>query len=146
MTPPILAFAGKYRFLSNFYPAPVFYEHRLWPTAEHAYQSAKTTDDYQRQRIWCVSSPGIAKRLGQSLVLRSDWENVKRSIMETILRSKFEAGTKLGDMLEATRDARLVEGNTWGDTYWGECPLGHGSNHLGLLLMKIRTDIECTGL
>jgi len=31
----------------------------------------------------------------------------------------------------------LIEGNTWGDTYWGVCR-GRGSNNLGKLLMKIR--------
>jgi predicted NAD-dependent protein-ADP-ribosyltransferase YbiA (DUF1768 family) len=31
----------------------------------------------------------------------------------------------------------LIEGNWWGDTYWGVCN-GVGENHLGKLLMKIR--------
>lgn len=34
----------KYRFLSNFWPAIVFYDGLEYPTTEHAYQAAKTLD------------------------------------------------------------------------------------------------------
>lgn len=40
----IFTFAGPYRFLSNFYPAPFVWDDILWPTSEHAYQAAKTLD------------------------------------------------------------------------------------------------------
>jgi len=33
----------------------------------------------------------------------------------------------------------LVEGNDWGDTYWGQCK-GRGQNHLGKLIMRIRAE------
>lgn len=40
-------------------------------------------------------------------------------------------------MLKATGEQQIIEGNTWGDTYWGTCnDVGH--NHLGKILMKIR--------
>ena len=43
----------------------------------------------------------------------------------------------------ATRpaDAELVEGNTWGDRYWGRVG-GEGRNRLGITLMRIRGDIR----
>lgn len=37
-----------------------------------------------------------------------------------------------------TGNEELVEGNYWGDTFWGVCR-GRGENHLGKLLMKVRT-------
>lgn len=36
-----------------------------------------------------------------------------------------------------TGDAELIEGNNWGDTFWGVCN-GRGENMLGKLLMEIR--------
>lgn len=64
--------------------------------------------------------------------------------MEEILRMKFTQNTKLRKRLLATRNERLVEGNTWHDNFWGECYCPHcenkvGLNHLGKLLMEIRT-------
>src|SRR6185369_8674281 len=44
----ILEFQGDNRFLSNFFPAEVIYEGITYPTAEHAYQAAKTLDPEQR--------------------------------------------------------------------------------------------------
>lgn len=43
--------------------------------------------------------------------------------------------------LIATGDSQLIEGNTWGDTYWGVCR-GKGQNKLGKLLMKVRDIIQ----
>lgn len=36
---PITSFLGEYRFLSNFYPAPVSYLGLRYPTVEHAFQA-----------------------------------------------------------------------------------------------------------
>jgi ribA/ribD-fused uncharacterized protein len=70
--------------------------------------------------------------------IRPDWEQVKIKIMEHCLLQKFAPKTKLLDKLLATKDLEIIEGNTWGDVFWGQCPLGTGENHLGKLLMKIR--------
>ena len=37
-------FSGKYAFLSNFFPAEVVLEGEKYPTVEHAFQAAKTTN------------------------------------------------------------------------------------------------------
>ena len=42
--PPILGFRGEYRFMSNFYPVSVNFNHQWFPTVEHAYQAAKVRD------------------------------------------------------------------------------------------------------
>src|SRR6185503_14597055 len=38
------SFKDEYRFLSNFYPAPVQFDGIRFPTVEHAYQFARTLD------------------------------------------------------------------------------------------------------
>lgn len=136
----ISSFQGKYRFLSNFYPAPVKLDDIEYPTVEHAYQAAKTFDPTQRFLVCIAPSPGRAKAAGRHLSLRSDWEQVKLEVMENLLRQKFRKNP-LRTMLIETGDAELIEGNEWGDTYWGVCN-GEGQNHLGQLLMKIRNNLK----
>lgn len=133
-------FDGDYKFLSNFYPAPVVYETIQFPTVEHAYQAAKTDDIVERVAIALTASPGQAKRTGQKLKLKQDWHLHKRRIMEELLVQKFMK-PELRAMLMATEGHDLVEGNYWGDTYWGIYN-GKGHNYLGKILMSIRNGIS----
>lgn len=135
---PILAFMGEYQFLSNFYPVKVEYEGKIYPSVEHAYQAAKSLDDAVREQIRNLPTPGQAKRAGKKVDLRKDWQLVNISIMEKLLRQKF-SNPELKERLLKTGKRELVEGNTWGDTFWGVCK-GVGENHLGKLLMQIRDD------
>lgn len=57
--------------------------------------------------------------------------------MRAILESKF-SDKQLYNLLLETKPRLLVEGNYWGDTFWGQCPVGVGENNLGKLLMEIR--------
>lgn len=142
--PPIHEFQGRYRFLSNFWPSVVTYDGERYPTVEHAYQAAKSDDPAYRLRISVETqgSPSVAKRIGRSAKLRPDWDAVKLDIMLGLLRQKFSPGhEELREQLLNTGDAELVEGNTWGDTFWGRCR-GTGYNHLGRLLMQVRREIR----
>ncbi len=133
----IKEFTGKYRFLSNFYPAPLIYEGIQYPTSEHAYQAAKTLYIESRFMIAELKTPGQAKRAGRKIIIRSDWENVKLQVMEDILFCKFNQNPRLMGLLIDTGTQELQEGNYWGDRFWGVCR-GSGQNHLGNLLMKVR--------
>src|SRR4051812_15736717 len=137
----IAEFQGEYRFLSNFYPATVVFEGITYPTAEHAYQSAKTTDMVQRRRIAALATPADAKREGRALQQRPDWERVKFDVMERCVRDKFTRNPELRGKLLATDDAYLEEGNTWNDRIWGVYQ-GQGENRLGKILMKVREDLR----
>ena len=128
----------KYRFLSNFWLADVYYEGCIYPSTEHAYQAAKTLDIDARKMIQEAPSPGKAKRLGQMVVYRPNWENIKYSVMEYLLRQKFNH-SELKQLLLETGLEELIEGNTWGDVYWGVCD-GKGENNLGKILMDLRRE------
>jgi ribA/ribD-fused uncharacterized protein len=135
-------FDGVYKFLSNFEPAHVIYEGARYDTAEHAYQAAKTTDENLRKQFYAGKiSPSYAKRLGQKLPLRPDWEQIKLSVMHEIVRFKFTHNPIMRQNLLATGNAELIEGNWWGDTFWGVCK-GVGENHLGKILMDVRTELR----
>lgn len=134
-------FHGDYRFLSNFWPAKVKLDGITYPTVEHAYQAAKTTDARHREAIRAAISPGFAKRIGKLLVLRPDWEQVRLDIMYDLVSQKFRNDADLKDRLLGTGGAWLIEGNTWGDTFWGVCN-GIGKNHLGKILMDVRGELS----
>ena len=134
-------FVGKHEFLSNFYPSVVeMFDGQIYPTAEHAFQAHKTHDLGLRYDISQMSTANAAKKAGRRLVLRDDWEDIKLSIMEGILFKKFTQNLDLRESLLATDGAELIEGNTWGDKFWGVCE-GKGYNHLGMLLMKLRATL-----
>jgi ribA/ribD-fused uncharacterized protein len=139
MTQAITSFTGEYRFLSNFYYSPIEYEGIRYPTVEHAYQAAKSLDKEERQRIALLTSPGKAKQYGRTMKTRGDWRKVNFSVMEDLLRLKF-SDQKFRGLLSRTGDSELVEGNTWGDTFWGQCN-GVGLNVLGRFLMKVRSSL-----
>lgn len=127
---------GNFKWLSNFYMVNVDYDGEFYPSTEHAYQAAKTLNLAERREIQEAATCGKAKRLGQKVELRSDWEEIKIEVMRDLLFQKFSY-PDLQDKLLATGDQHLVEGNTWGDRFWGVCE-GRGLNHLGRLLMDVR--------
>jgi ribA/ribD-fused uncharacterized protein len=129
----IKEFQGEYRFLSNFYGSN--------PTVEHHYQAAKTLNDIEKEYILSAPTPTIAKKRGRRIQLRSDWINIRLNVMESLVKEKFTRDTELGAKLVATGDEELVEGNYWGDTFWGVCR-GVGQNHLGKILMKVREELR----
>lgn len=132
----INSFSGGYRFLSNFFFSPVVLDDIEYRTVEHAYQAAKTHDLAMRTRICLADTPGEAKRLGRKVVLRPEWETVKLDVMYWLVQQKF-SNPALKRLLLATGEAELIEGNSWGDTFWGVSK-GVGENHLGRILMRVR--------
>ena len=136
----IKGFRGRYRWLSNFWPASVTLEGMVFGTVEAAYQAAKTLDLEHRRTIAGLAKPGQAKRFGRKLKVRDDWQEVKLAVMENLLRQKF-ANADLRQKLLDTGDAYLEESNAWGDRWWGVCD-GKGENHLGKLLMSVREELR----
>lgn len=139
MAPTVDRFVGDFAFLSNFYRSVIYVDGRRYATVEHAYQAAKTSDVASRELIRKAKTPSLAKKLGQAVTLRADWDAVRLQVMEDLVRKKFE-NPFLRPMLLATAGAELVEGNLWNDTFFGVCR-GVGQNWLGKLLMKVRDEI-----
>ena len=136
----ILEFQGNYRFLSNFYLCSFTWDGVRWSHSEAAYQSAKTANPLDRQKFINLT-PSQAKRYGKQILIREDWELVRVEIMAEILYAKFSQNPSLKQLLINTGNSILIEGNSWGDCFWGVSPVGsnNGLNHLGRLLMELRT-------
>lgn len=138
---PIDSFSGEHHFLSNFHLAEVTYDGVTYPSTEHAYQAAKTLDLAARRKIRECGKPNRAKGLGRKIKMRANWESIKLSVMEDLVRQKFTKHADLKGLLLETGDRKLVEGNWWKDIYWGVYN-GVGQNHLGKILMKIRGELR----
>ncbi len=114
---------------------------QLWMTVEHYFQGMKTLDPQVRERIRMAPTPGKAKALGRGCRLRANWEEIKIPVMRMALRNKFLPTNSDGRYLLNTGNALLLEGNDWGDKYWGVVN-GQGENWLGHLLMARRAEIR----
>ena len=135
----IQEFNGANRWLSNFAPCNVILDGVVYPSTENAYQAAKTVIKQERAQFEGITA-GQAKRAGQRVTMRPDWDAIKLPTMENLNRQKYTL-EPLRSKLLATGFSELREGNTWGDTFWGVCN-GRGDNHLGKIIMKIRTDLQ----
>lgn len=147
MTLLIERFAGDYDFLSNFYPSPIVLPDwhaaagNTAATVEHAFQAAKTAVPSEARHVLSAPSPFVAKRRGRGVTLREGWDEGRVQIMLGLLRLKFALHSDLSHRLLSTRYAYLVEGNTWGDYFWGKVD-GRGTNMLGRLLMLVRAELD----
>lgn len=142
---PITKFRNDYFFLSNFYPCQLRVAGILYITAEHLYQASKVEHRIGKLMIANVDTPGEAKELGKKVKLIDNFDSKKFDIMSTIVRLKFYGNDSLREMLLQTCDEQLIEGNYWGDTYWG-CVLRNGiwvgENNLGKILMATRSELR----
>lgn len=136
----VKGFFGKYRYLSNFHLAPVYFEGILYPSTEHAYQAAKSIDPNTRLEFIPLTCAD-AKNKGQIIEIRPDWDRVKYDVMFAVIFDKFFRHEDLRIQLLETEDKYLEETNHWGDKYWGVCD-GEGQNNLGKILMKVREIIR----
>ena len=132
----------RYAFLSNFYEASVTYEGLTYGSNEAAFQAQKCVTEEEKIPFTKIP-PSKSKSMGRRVQLRPDWEQVKVGIMEEIVRAKFTQHPELAAQLLATGDKVLVEGNRWGDKFWGvDNRTGQGENHLGKILMKVRKELR----
>lgn len=112
---------GKYvhSFLSNFYPCRLKWEGAIYPSLENAYQAAKASDRAEREPFENVT-PGAAKKMGRRVgSYRPEWDEVKLGVMGLLVIQKFTIHEPFRRRLLETGEAELVEGNDWGDDFWG---------------------------
>lgn len=138
----IKEFKNQYFFLSNFYECPVYYNKLVFCNAEAAFQAQKVIDEKEQYKFINLNA-SQARKLGKTIVLREDWEEVKDNIMYEIVKRKFTVNKELQQKLIDTKDEELVEGNWCHDTYWGvDSKTGIGKNKLGKILMKVREEVK----
>lgn len=134
----ITRFKDEYRWLSNFAEVSVEWEGSVYSSVENAYQAAKSMDE--SWRVYCATEnrPGKVKKASRRISVREDWEEVKIGVMKALLEQKFSKEPYMSLLIE-TGNTYIIEGNNWGDTFWGvDLTTGEGYNVLGNLIMDIR--------
>lgn len=151
--------------------SPIIYKGKSYKTSEHLYQALKYIyEDAPIINIEYVelirkaNTPNKAKILANQMIcskynwqeelnniikkyqkigvkIRKDWDNVKISVMRTVLELKFNKDLHCQQVLLSTGDAQLIENSPY-DSFWGIGPNGVGSNMLGKLLMEIRNQLN----
>lgn len=130
-------FQGEYHWLSNFEECGIEYNGFIYPSVENAYQAAKMKNKEDVLKFLNLTS-GQAKQLSKTLPIRNDWGNLKIYYMREFLIQKFSQ-KPYRDLLMDTCGLDIIEGNHWGDKYWGVClKTNNGQNNLGKLIMSIR--------
>lgn len=134
----IMQFNGEYSWLSNMSTfTPFIIDGISYNSTENFYQSRKSENSGVRIKVSKLS-PMQSKQYGKHIELRKDWEEVKVDVMKEGLSYKF-AVPKMMNLLANTGVVRIVEGNTWGDKFWGvDIRTGVGKNTLGQLITEIR--------
>ena len=140
----IASFTGDHAFLSNFYPQGFYMKNQWFKSAEHAFQAAKAFIPEERQSIIDSCSARDARSIGWKCSPIDGWEDMRIEVMREVLSCKFSV-TNLTEMLLATDEKYLIEGNNWEDRFWG-CEIVRGKfvgeNNLGKLLMEIRQEFQ----
>lgn len=139
----ITSFRNSYYFLSNFFLTKVHIDGMTFPSSEHAYMSYKSDD--QNWKSQCMDphiTPSEIKKRSLLIPMNSkEWDGRKKFVMKRVLKAKFQDPT-LAQWLLDTGNRELIEGNTWGDKYWGvDIHTGEGQNVLGKLLMEVRAEL-----
>lgn len=147
----IKEFRGEHFFLSNYYTAPFLWRNHQFHSGEQAFAFAKSffathdrmTNLYQSS-VMDTKAPGEAKKIGRGMEINvPEWDKHKVQYMREIVHAKFAGVQGLAGQLINTGACMLVEGNDWGDKFWGRCldkSTGKmvGLNTLGTLLMEER--------
>lgn len=142
---PILDFysvKNLYGEFSNFALFPIVIDGVNWPTSEHYYQAHKYNEPELIEKVRNAPTPMIAAMIGRDpkFPKREDWDTYKDIAMEIAVRAKINQYPVLQELLKSTGESFMYE-HTTNDCYWGDCGDRTGQNKLGLLLMKLRSEL-----
>ena len=151
-------FLGRLSPLSNFHECPIKDKGRTFNSAEQMYQFCKAKEHGDMKAMAAImlcNTAKAAKEEGKNIhvPLGNDPDGLKRrheSIMDNVLRCKFEQNQHLQIALKQTGDKVLYEANEH-DDYWGTGvglrdkalfqKTKRGENKLGQLLMHLRNEL-----
>ena len=130
---------------SNFSSFAVKWKDKIWQTSEHAYQAAhffKTAPSLVK-KIYKEKSAHEAYKLAKANTNKvpKDWEQIKVTVMEDIVRHKLKQNSYVKHKLIQTGKRFIVEDSPK-DNFWGWGLKRNGRNELGKIWMKLRDEIN----
>lgn len=131
--------------LDNFSSFKVMMDGVLYSTSEHAYQAAKFSESAPEVAKLIIDSYSAhdAQKLAHKYIdrQRADWDEIKVSVMERIIRLKTEQNPYVRKKLLETGDYPICEDSNK-DSFWGIGFNRDGRNELGKLWMKLREELR----
>jgi N-glycosidase YbiA len=141
---PINFVESLWTYLSPFsaHQIDIWGEH--FATLEHAYQASRIKHGPERDAIKNAQSPKDAWREGQKYknnpeLMVPDFN--KDAVMEELMRAKIAQHPDIAEILRDSGDRELLKVYDT-DFYWGTGNDGTGENRMGLLWMKLRTELK----
>lgn len=141
--PTSFDYNGKWikNWFSNMEPCEIIIDGQVYNSVENYYQAMKSP--YPRiQKLIATTTPSKSKQMGRRIEMRTDWNDVKYSVMKKALHAKWG----LLDYKEALIDTGneiIIEWNNWGDRIWGvDIRDDKGQNLLGKALMEVRDELR----
>lgn len=115
----------------------------IFKTFEHAYQASRINPGPERDAIKQATCPMDAWREGQKhknnpALLIENYD--KDTMVEKLFRLKLAQHPDIKDVLLATKERELQKVYDT-DYYWGTGADGSGENRMGLLWMKLRSEL-----
>jgi len=156
---------GLYCTFTNYHVAPMIIDGLSYDSVEHWYQSNKFTCPIYKEIVRKAKTPHQSKVFGSMFVvkngyawrlalnktiqehldrgvkIRSDWEDIKESVMSKGLDAKFRQHPELKKLLLSTGDKQIREKSSI-DYYWGTGKNNTGKNRLGHLLSELRMTLR----
>ena len=142
------SFSGDLEFLSNMHKIPIYFneskydnfqpDFKVYPSSENLYQALKCKYIKDRELFQNVD-PYKSKRIGKTVEIRYDWDNVRLEAMKLAIDLKFK-NIELAEKLIDLPDDKIIEFNNWGDRFFGICN-GEGLDHLGKILRAKKQQI-----
>ncbi|KAE8218825.1 hypothetical protein CF326_g9084 [Tilletia indica] len=128
-------------FLSPLFPSRISTSHFEFSNAEAAFQASKFAQNPELQsdiiKTVCIKDT-IDKVQRWNSYLPVDWEERRIPVMKSLQMLKYVQNIQLQARLLQTGDAHLIyKSNT--DSFFGSGHDGQGLNHLGRILMEIRS-------
>ncbi|MGL1889689.1 MAG: NADAR family protein [Reichenbachiella sp.] len=152
----VAAFRSDSNPLSNFYMCNITIGGQLFKSSEHAYQWKKCRNAKRpdlAERVLAAPTPAAAKRLVSELSPEhaASWDKIKTTVMNYVLRAKWNACGMFRQTLMKTLGMSIAEATQ--DTFWGVGVAPNlaqttrpskflGTNHLGKCLESIRNHVN----
>ncbi len=141
----IYFYPPEYYVFDNFSSFQIEYKGKIYPTSEHAYQTAKfiNTDSKLAEKIRNAKSAHLAFKIAEenSYKKQKNWDDIKLTVMKEILICKVNQHEYVKKKLLQSGDREIVE-DSWRDNYWGWGENKQGENHLGKLWMEVRKEFQ----
>jgi ribA/ribD-fused uncharacterized protein len=130
------------QYLSAFSAHAVTYKGVTYPTVEHAYHCQRYSDPKIKDEIRKALSAFKAWEASQKYKSQQfhDFDSKKEEIMEELCRAKLEQHNDIKEALLVSDDAVIIK--DFPDPFWGIGMDGVGQNKMGVMWMKLRSELK----